>query len=290
MLVKMMTAMCIAIALWANSSLALDVVKVPNFSKNPDKRNLHKDEVIIRALEATVEEFGDYRYERVDFFMPQARAFSEIQTGNVANLYITAANESWDKKAIPVKIPIRMGLLSYRLLLVNQKDLDKFNGVTTYNAFAKIKAGLKHDWITTGLYQSLNLNFTIGHSFEGLFLMLDKRRFDYIPRAIYEIYDELENRKSTLKNVMVEPNLALFIPMVSYAYISPDSPRIAQRIESGLTKMLKSGELKDLLDKYYAEDIARANLNERTIIQLSNPYLIESGIMEKSELWYPLKQ
>ena len=101
--------------------------------------------------------------------------------------------------------------------------------------------------------------------------MLKRSRFDYIPRAIYEAYDELESRQPDLKNIVVEPTLALYLPMATHIYISPQEPRIARRLEIGLRKLIANGEIKTILDKYYAEDISRANLKNRRIIKISNP-------------------
>jgi len=93
-----------------------------------------------------------------------------------------------------------------------------------------------------------------------------------LPRSIYEIYAELEERKDTLENVVVEPTIALNIPMLSYVYVSPSEPRIAKRIKSGLQKLLANGELKELLYKHYGDDIIRANLQGRKIFQIENNY------------------
>ncbi|MGJ8680944.1 MAG: hypothetical protein ACSHXM_11445, partial [Paraglaciecola sp.] len=106
--------------------------------------------------------------------------------------------------------------------------------------------------------------------FEGLFQMLEKQRFDYFPRAIYEIYNELETRKSSLENVVIEPTLAIYLPTETYVYVSPTAPRIADRMQQGLNMLLKSGELKRILVKYYSDEIARANLANRKIIKIEN--------------------
>ena len=108
--------------------------------------------------------------------------------------------------------------------------------------------------------------------FNGLFLMLKKDRFDYIPRGINEVYDELLTRKSSLEGVVVEPSIALYIPTSTNFYIAKTEPRLAKRLEIGLKQMLESGELKDILYKYFAKDIKRANLSERKIFTIENPY------------------
>jgi hypothetical protein len=251
-------------------SRANDTIKMLKPILGADKRADHKDEVITRALELTVSEFGPFNFETVNVDMTPGRALSATKSGELINLFIAAHSKIWDEGTIPIKIPIRQGLLSYRLLLVNKQDLHKFKNVKNMDDLKQLTAGLQGNWVTTKIFKELGLGLEIGHNFEGLFQMLDRGRFDYFPRAIYEIYDELTSRKSELPNVVIEPTLALYLPMMTYVYVSPNAPRIAKRMESGLSKLLASGEMKQILEKYYGEDILRADLKNRKIIKIEN--------------------
>lgn len=262
------------------SASAVDTVKILKPLLGHDKRSKHKDEVILRALQVTVDEFGPYEFRTVDGNMSPGRALISMHEGELINTFIAPSNEEWNKNTIAIKIPVRQGLLSYRLLLVNKSSLDKFSKVKNIEDLSKLSAGLHHDWVTTGIFKQAGMKTVTAHNYEGLFLMLSRARFDYIPRAIYEIYDELNTRQDQLKNVVVEPTIALYIPMVSYVYISPNQPRLAKRIETGLKKLITTGEIKDILNKYYAEDIERADLKNRTIIKINNPDFQDDDIIE----------
>ncbi|MEP1386053.1 MAG: hypothetical protein ABJK64_19900 [Paraglaciecola sp.] len=245
---------------------SIDEVKLLKPLLGMDKRERHKDEVIFRALEITIPEFGSYLYHAVDVNMTPGRALYSISDGELINTYIAASSKTWDERAIAIKIPIRRGLMSYRLLLIHKADLDKFANIKTLEDLNILTAGLQRDWVITEMFEQANMNMTTSHTFEGVFSMLEKRRFDYTPRAIYEAYDELNTRRNKLPNLMVEPNLALYIPLVTHVYVSKSAPRIAQRIEAGLRKMEKNKELDKLLNKYYEEDIKRADLANRRVI------------------------
>lgn len=251
-------------------SRASDVVKVWKSIGIEDKRTKHKHEVVIRALEVTKSQFGPYVIEVVNVDMPPDRGLIEIKSGEVINLFIVPHSDVWDKGAIPIKIPIRLGLLSYRLLLVNKNNLPLFKYVNGIEELKHLSAGLQSDWIITQIFKDQGFKVALGHNFEGLFQMLNKGRFDYLSRGIYEIYDELEMRQSELENVMVEPSIALYLPMVTYVYISPNATRLAKRMQAGLSELLKTGELAKILEKYYGEDIARAKLSTRKIIEIHN--------------------
>jgi hypothetical protein len=227
--------------------------------------------VIIRSLQITEEEFGPFLFEAIEMSMTPKRAIISLKNKENINAYIGPHNKAWDSEVIIIKIPIRQGLLNYRLLLVRESQLAQFSKVKNLEDLGKLNAGLQHHWATTKVFESHGLNVTTTHNFEGLFQMLKWARFDYIPRAVYEIYDELERRQPDLKSLVVEPTLALYLPMSTYIHISPQEPCIARRIEVGLRKLIANGEIKTILDKYYAEDISRANLKNRRIIKISNP-------------------
>ncbi|WP_170252909.1 substrate-binding periplasmic protein [Colwellia echini] len=264
---------------------AIDTVKILKPLLGHDKRSKHKDEIVLRSLQVTEEEYGPYKFETIDGNMTPGRALISIQDGEMINTFIIPSNDEWDAHAIAIKIPVRQGLLSYRLLLVNKANLDKFSKVKTLADLSQLTAGLHNGWVTTSIFKAAGMKTLTAHNYEGLFLMLSRNRFDYIPRAIYEIYDELHTRKSELKDIVVEPTLALYLPMVTYVYVSPKEPRLAKRIEAGLRILIASGEINTILNKYYAEDIARADLSNRTIIKIDNPNFEAKELLQNQSLW-----
>ncbi|MCI2285791.1 hypothetical protein L3081_23430 [Colwellia sp. MSW7] len=259
------------LAVFAFKAYSVDIVKLQlqQYSKN---KAAHNSDVIRRALEITEPEYGAFDLQLVEITMSGGRMILSGLTGKLVNTLILPGNARWDKQHIAIRIPIRLGLLGYRLLLINKVDLPKFEKINTLQELKELTAGLTNYWETTKILKHGGYKVMETGHFDGLFLMLDKHRFDYLPRSIYEIYAELEERKDTLENVVVEPTIALNIPMLSYVYVSPSEPRIAKRIKSGLQKLLANGELKELLYKHYGDDIIRANLQGRKIFQIENNY------------------
>jgi hypothetical protein len=266
-------SVCIVFALFiVHLAHAVDHIKMHSPAVGEDKRAMHKDEVLRRALEISEKNFGSFTLDFVNIELPTARALHVIKTGKLINVFIAAANDDWDNIATPIKIPVRFGQLSYRLLLVNKNNLDKFKAIDSLSDLKELTAGSQKGWALNEVLKDTDIKVVTGSNFEGLFLMLNNERFDFFPRAIYEAYNELENRKNILNNIVVEPTLALYIPTVSYVYVSNEAPQIARRLEYGLEQMVKNGELKTLFNKYYKEDIIRANLQNRKIIRIENSY------------------
>ncbi|MGJ8679677.1 hypothetical protein [Paraglaciecola sp.] len=247
-----------------------DVVKIRKQNKFSNKE-AHNFEVIQRALEVTELEYGKFIFEEVLLSMNPNRMLKSVADGDLINISLMPANKKWDGVNIPVKIPVRMGLLNYRLLVINKADLKKFENIKTIEALNTLSAGLLRNWITTKVYQANNQNLVDVINLESLFLMLDKQRIDYIPRTIYEVYDDIKMQSSTTENLAIEPSIVLHIPMHTYVYVSAKHPLLAERLEAGLKKLLASGELKDILYKYYGANIRRAKLATRKVIFIDNP-------------------
>lgn len=267
---------------------AIDSVRMTASHSAMDKRTEYKNEVIIRALELTVDEFGPFDYKLLDIRMNRYRALPAIQKGYPNNIYIAPANKLWDENTTAIKIPIRRGLLNYRLLLINKKNIKKFEQVKTLDDLKSLTGGLRNGWITVDVFKKAGLNTVTSENFDGLFVLLDSHHFDYIPRGIYEIFDEYDLRKDFLKNISIEQNIVIHLPMPTYIYVSPQAPRVSARLEKGLRKMLANGDLDKLIEKYYADDIKRAKLKNRRIIRIHNPYFTDQELLKDKALWYQL--
>lgn len=266
--------------------MALDIIKMTKSHSN--KRTEYKNEIIAKALELTTDEYGPFQYTLLDMRMNRHRALSTIMTGHPNNIYVAPANKLWDENTIGIKVPIRRGLLNYRLLLIHQKDKEKFAQVKSLENLKRLTAGMRTGWVTTDIFHHAGMELVESQNFDGLFVLLNNHKFNYIPRAVYEIFDEIDSRRNELKNIMVEETLILHLPMPTYIYVSPQFPRIAKRLESGLRKMLDNGDLDNILHKYYTDDIKRANLKNRKIIKIDNPYYQDLDLLDDKTLWFQL--
>ncbi len=267
-----------------------DIIKYEKGQSLLDVRILYKKEIISEALNHTVDKYGPYRITTDAPIMNSRQAMKQLKTGKKLNVFIAMSNPEWESNTIPIRIPIRRGLLSYRLLLINKKDLNLYKNIETLNQLKLLTVGMQNVWSTTEILKASGFNVVTGTSYDGLFLMLNNNRFNFLPRGVNEIYGELEQRKEKLKNVMIEPNLALYIPSPTYIFVSPEYPEIANRLEEGLELMIQDGTLDEIFHKYYDADIKKADLDNRIIIKIDNPYLTHETPLDRIELWFnPIK-
>lgn len=263
-------SLVLLLMLFSSTSYGLDVIKL-QIQQLAVNKGAHNAAVLKRALEVTEDEFGPFKLELVNLSMSAGRVLNTLKQGSIINTAVVPARELWDKHTITVAVPVRLGLLSYRLLLVNKADLNSFDDVNSLEQLKALTAGLHSDWLTTKIFNAQGFNSVESSNLNGLFSMLIRQRFNYIPRGIYEIYDELASREALLANIMVEPNIVLYLPTSSYVNVSPNHPRIAKRLKAGLNRLLKSGELNTLVKQYFSKDIKRANIAKRRIIKIPSP-------------------
>lgn len=263
-----------------------DNVKAYIGESTQDQRNVFKRKILKQALENTTEEFEDYEIEFHNYYMNPKRGFHELLTGESVNVYFALTLEKWEKMAIPIRIPLRKGLVSYRLLLVNKKNLGLFEGIKTAAQLKTLRAGLNDGWTTYQIMEQQHFNIVKLNDYEGMFNMLEVNRYDYLLRGVNEIFGEIDGHKIRNPDLVIEPNLAVYIPSATYIFVSKNEPRLARRLRKGLKTMITNGQLDRLFDEFYRENLERAALHKRTIIHIENPLLPAKVPLTEKQYWF----
>jgi hypothetical protein len=74
--------------------------------------------------------------------------------------------------------------------------------------------------------------------------------------------------------------------LVAYdVYVSPKEPQLAKRLETGLLKLNETGEITEILLKYYKEDINRADIPNRRLITINNPFITGENKFNNHRFW-----
>ena len=269
-----------------SSVLGIDIIKINLGQKKSDIRSVYKMELLNQVLSLTESEFGSFEIKLHGPATSIERAILEIKSGETINTFVALTTQKWEDNTLPIRIPIRRGILNYRLLAINKNSQSDFTNILNINDLKELKAGVRSGWATTTVLAKNDFNLSISSSYEGLFYMLQSQRIDYIPRGINEIYDEIALHKDKLSKLVVEPNIALYIPAPTYIFVSPNEPRIAKRLTKGLELMVKNGMLKKLFNKYYRDKLNKANLSRRNVFKLTHNELPELTPLNRKELWF----
>jgi ABC-type amino acid transport substrate-binding protein len=262
----------------------VSVVRMNSTNLTNDLRVHYKNKILSFALEKTVATHGPYEIYNIDILTTAARATFEVQSGKNINLFIGITTVEREEAMLPIRIPIRRGILNYRVLAINKNNLNKFSTITNVIELKKLAAGMRLGWATTDIFKKQSFNFYELVTLDGLYNMLNRDVIDYIPRGINEIYDEIDARQPN--NLIVEPKLVVFLPAPTYIFVSPNETHLAKRIEAGLEKMVSDGTLKAIFYEFYSDDIKKADIDSRRVIAITNPELPISIPFDRPELWF----
>ena len=155
--------------------------------------------------------------------------------------------------------------------------------VQTLNELRQFSLVQGLDGPDTGILQANGLNVIVSPSDDAMFKQLRLGRADAFPRSVEEVWWELERYGQGLT---VVPNICLHYPAAIHYFVAYEEPELAAAIELGLKRLRASGAFDSLFMQYHGEDLARAKLGARRVIELRNPLIPAQTPLDKPELWY----
>lgn len=251
-----------------------------------DKRNDFPEKLLYAILENTRNQFGSYEIRFSRLAMDRKRLLYELERGERVNLSAKASQSEWEKRLIPIRIPIDKGIGGYRLFHIRAQDQSLFDQLKSIDELKRLRVGAQMGWSSVPIYQAHEFTMVTGNNYEGLFGMLSARRFDYMPRGLAEIFIEHELRKAQYPELAIEQHLLLYYPFPKYFFVSPAKPELAERIRTGLLALIANGTFDRMFYEYHADMLKRAKLCERRLLTLGNPELGQETPYNTDSYWY----
>ena len=271
------------IALMSNDASSSETIYYPRSTAKIDP---HID-FILEILNTALREFpGKYQPVPSAAAYPQTRSINEAISpyGQIDLVWTMSTNER-EAKLIPIRIPLDKGLLGWRIAFVNDKNKDILSQVKSLNDLKKFDAGQVHDWPDTEILQNNMLNVVSSSTYEAMFKMLAANRFDYSPRAIFEIWGELASHSSM--PIFIDTHIVLHYPTAFYFFVSPRKPVFANDLKLGMERIITNGQFEKIFQKYQRDAIQKADIKHRTVIELRNPLLDSRRLpLNRPELWF----
>jgi hypothetical protein len=169
--------------------------------------------------------------------------------------------------------------------MLHTDSLLAFEKIVFSEQLQLLTAGQGHDWPDTRILQHNNFKVFSIANFRALFDMLDKKKFDYFPRSVAEITDELNLLNN--KNLMVQPNILLYYPSPIYFFVCQEKKQLAERITEGLEQAIEDGSFAQVFksSREYKAFLALGGLNNKRIFNLENSELNLSSLPKVQEYW-----
>lgn len=292
--VKLLKHLLIILLLGAQCNVltayAIDHVKMPKRRDGNDLQGNYVSSVLQAALVATVEKYGPYKLSRDFPSITQDRSVKELLEGERINTVVSTLHEKYYGSAISIPFPIRRGILSYRVALVHRENKRMFHTLNKADDLNKYTIGVFKELSTWSMMRELGYPLVTSASHQSMFTMLEHRRFDYAFRSVHEVFDELARLQTTAPNVIVEPSRVFHLFLPTVVFVSPNTPKLAERIERGLVEIYKNGKFFTLFEQFYGDEIAKSNLDQRKVIHLKSPWQGVVKFMDLPGIWYDVEK
>lgn len=266
---------------------AKDVTLVihPADEEKGDPRFNDVKEILKTALEKTVTEFGPYELRASKQHTNGLRYLNNLANGYDLNVVWSSTTEEKERNYLPIRIPLRKGILGYRILLVHKDKQDLLKNVRTLADLKKFSVGQGVGWDDVKLYETNGIS-VIEAKYSNLFRMLSYQRFDLFPRGINEIFSEFEKESAQNPELVIDENILIHYPWPYYFFVSKTNQILHKRLETGLKKMLKDGSFDAIFWRYNGKAIEAVNFKNRRIIEIQNYLLPKATPLHNPSLWF----
>ncbi len=267
--------------LWTSNCAAQQLVTYPRPESAGDQRTSYPLALLKLCERKTDNKFN---LRPSPFRSQQDRSLRQLSQDEGIDIVWALTTKDREANLLPVRIPIDKGLIGWRLLLVRSQDKSRFVNVNSAAELGKLLAVQGHDWPDVDVLKANHLKVTTGTTYEGLFKMLSVGHVQYFPRAITEVWPELNSHPDL--SLEVEPSLVIHYPSALYFFVNRKNQALADTLEACLKQSISDGSFDELFQRYYGEAITQSQLNKRTVIDLSNPTLPEATPINHPDYWY----
>ena len=224
------------------------------------------------------------RLEPSHYSMEQERALVNLEHNDRLDVAWSMTSHEREQRLLPVRIPLDKGLFGWRIALLPKDRVQLLKDVRNLDDLRQFSAGQGHDWPDSEILRGHGLPVRVSSSYGSLFRMLQAQRFDYFPRSVIEIWDELEHPRA--KQLVVDPHVLLHYPTAMYFFFSRKRPELAETVRIGMEKAIADGSFERLFQQHFAASLQRAQLGQRQRIELHNPLLPSATPLQRRELWF----
>lgn len=244
-------------------------ITIPQLAPSAHEHSRYFPQLLSLALEKTRASDGPFEIRHYDQAMSGPRQFAELKNNGALNLIWDGSDARREAELLPVRISLLRELNDYRVFLIRKGDQARFKAVHTLAELRRFSAGAGETWPSTAVLRSNGLPVVTSIGYEQLFTMLGAKRFDYMPRGVYEAWYE----QSQHVDLAIEEELFLHYSVPFYFFTSRKNPALADRIERGLKIALADGSFDRLFRSIpsFKRSLDEIHAGKRRVIELQLP-------------------
>nr|WP_256353515.1 transporter substrate-binding domain-containing protein [Aeromonas sp. sif2416] len=279
--------MCLCLPLLAQAQTL--TVKVPSRPIN-DLDNEYQ----LKLLELALNHAGQpFKLERVELNLNQYSLQQELRKGKTINVFWMGTSSTLESALIPIPIPLFRGLEGLRIAFIHRDAQEKFNQVGSLADLKVMKAAQGVGWADNKILELAGIPTYAGR-YSNLFRLInDGDKLDFFPRGLVEVYAESHELLAQYPNLAIEQHLLLRYPFAEFFFVSPESPKLAKAIQTGLERAYADGSFMQFFreNPKVREALTSANLDQRLTIPLVNPDMTPLLRSIPAQYWeYPPRQ
>jgi len=220
------------------------------------------------------------------------RSLKLLEKGYV-DVFWAGTNIDREQRFIPIRMPLFLGLLGYRVSIIHKDNLEKFNQlVTTPDLLKKFTACQGQHWPDSDILEENGFKVARIARFDLMFKMLNVKRCDYFPRAIFEGYSELATAREQYPDLMMFDEVILHYPFPLYFFIHKNNQALADQIEFGLQQAIMDGSLMAMMKSHtLSKDLfPLSKWKKRVYLHLMNNDLPTQTPLDNGKYWLKLYQ
>lgn len=240
-----------------------------------DKRFGYDNELLKLSLEKTIKKYGPYKLIPINVNANYRRVEALAINEKYENLFFkqSVSTERLNNLGY-VSFPVDLGIVGYRVGFVSKNNINKIEKIKDLKDFKKVSIIQGLGWLDTKILKYNGFTIVTGNNYAGLFKMVAKNRGDLFLRGANELYEEW-NANMNIGNLSYDKTIALYYPLPRFFFTNKKNKDAIKRVKEGLVLAYNDGSLMKLWEKHYLKSIKFANLPNRRIFKLTNPFLEE---------------
>ncbi len=235
----------------------------------------------------------NYKINFTSEFTSQGRGMRLLKQGAID---VIAAGPTKDRAALyqAIKVPLYMGLLGYRVLVIRKDRYQEFADIRTPDELKKFIACQAIHWPDSDILEANEYRVMRVLKFESMFAMVINGRCDYFPRAITEGYSEIQAYAELSKSdeLMVFDDIILKYKFPFYFFTSLENKPLANALTIGLTRAINDSSLLELMATHPVTKhlFPLSQWHNKQFFYLFNPLLPEDTPINNAKLWLKLER
>lgn len=263
------------------------ILRIVGPQSEQDTSQIYFEQLFVKALQHSMGPKVPIRIDKIPYSEDMHGGVARLLNKRVIDLSWSATDKEVESLLLPVKIPLVMGLLGYRVAIVHKDNLSTLSSLDDLKSVRTCQ--LRH-WTDVKILEFNEFTVVPTDSFERTFEMTQKGRCDLFPRAIYEGYFELKVAQHRFPELVMFDDILLYYPFPLYVFTSKQNTKLNHMLYEGLSYMVKSGEL---LAHIKRSEITRhmfplSKWRNKPIVHLKNPFLPATTPLEDESLWLNL--